>query len=135
MILNMSLLSEMNLPVKSVLVTGVNIVFAVIVFLTFLRGFFRGVRKSLFYTLFFALGAVGMWFAIAPLANTIYTMDLSSVGPIETNIQDYIHSIVDQNLEYQISEGTYSYEAINGVVLCVLHIALFLVFAVFWIIF
>ena len=134
MILNMSLLSEMNLPVKSVLVTGVNIVFAVIVFLTFLRGFFRGVRKSLFYTLFFALGAVGMWFAIAPLANTIYTMDLSSVGPIETNIQDYIHSLVDQNLEYQISEGTYSYEAINGVVLCVLHIALFLIFAVFWII-
>lgn len=134
MILNMSILSEMNLPVKSVLVTGVNIVFAVIVFLTFLRGFFRGVRKSLFYTLFFALGAVGMWFAIVPLANTIYTMDLSSVGPIETNIQDYIHSLVDQNLEYQISEGTYSYEAINGVVLCVLHIALFLVFAVFWII-
>ena len=124
----------MSLPVENVIVTALNIVFIIIIALTFIRGFFRGVRKSIFYTLFFALGALALWLSIFPLAEKVYTMDLSSIGPIETNIQDYIHGMVDEQLSFEIAPGTYSYEAINGIVICVLQIALFFVFVVFWLI-
>ena len=124
----------MSLPSEGTIVMGLNIFFIIVVALTFIWGFFRGVRKSIFYTLFFVGGAVALWFSLTPLAEKIYTMDLSFVGPIETNLKDYIHQIVDEQLEFSLTDGTYSYEAINGVVLCVLKIALFFILVVFWIV-
>ena len=123
----------MSLPSEGTLVMGLNIFFIIVVALTFIWGFFRGVRKSLFYTLFFVGGAIALWFTLTPLAEKIYTMDLSFVGPIETNLKEYVHQIIDEQLEFSVAEGSYSYETINGLVLCVLKIALFFILVVLWI--
>ncbi len=119
---------------KNAIVLGFNIVFIVILSLTFIRGFIRGFRKSIFYTLFFVLGAIGLWFAIFPLAKEIYTMDLSFTGFIDSSLENYVLENINNQLEYNITTDSYSYAAINGLVICALQVALFFVFIVFWLI-
>lgn len=123
-----------TLPDKSIIILGFNIIFVGILLLTFIRGFFRGFRKSIFYTLFFALGAIGLWFAIFPLAKEIYTMDLSFTGAMDSNLQNFILENINNELGYAITEESYSYDAINGIATCVLQVVLFFVFIVFWLI-
>jgi len=120
-----------SLPDKETVVLIFNLFFVGILLLTFIRGFMRGIRKSLFYTIFFTAGAIGLWFGIFALAPQIYQMDLSAFG-LESSIQNEIFATLAKEGEFTVENGTYTFEAINAIAICVIQVVLFLVGFVFW---
>ena len=137
------------MEIATIVLIVLNVLFGLFIFLGFMWGLKRGVKKSALRIAFIA-GALVLAFAIAiPVTNALMTMDISSIvnqtdenGQQITNIEEMLVNAMTQNAEIkELYDNSESFRALidalpKMLVQCVVFVILFWVLKILtWIIY